>query len=267
MDHHSYLFEADIHSLLSYSSPSSLCLFCFPYAGGGASVYRQWVVDVPSEIHVVPIQLPGRENRLREDPYHQLQPLIQDLAWNLNPFLDRPFAFFGHSMGALLCFELARELRRKGMRLPLALFVSGRRAPHLRSTKPLLHPLPNREFVHEVQRFQGTPEEIWENEELVEILLPILRADFSLCETYLYREEPPFAFPIYALSGRDDPHVNEHEIREWGKQTQGQFHSYYFPGNHFYLHSCRRDILRTIQDELRNPFIDRIPHPMNSGDE
>src|SRR5436305_4022919 len=156
---------------------TTLRLFCFPYAGGGAMIYRNWADYLPASIEVCPIQLPGRGNRLKEPAYTNLRNLVDELANSLAPYLEKPFAFFGHSMGAKIVFELARELKRRHGLEPVHLFASGCRAPHIPYDKPTTFDLPEDKFIEELRSLNGTPKEALENSELMQILTPILRAD------------------------------------------------------------------------------------------
>lgn len=225
-------------------------LFCFPYAGGGASIFNLWSNQLPAEIEVCPVQLPGRENRLGEPLFSRLSPLVQTLAQVLRPYLDRPFALFGHSMGALICFELAHQLRDRYKLNPVHLFVSGRRAPGLPNIEPLLYKLPEVDFVEEIRCLNGTPESVIQNAELMKIVLPILRADFALCETYVYSSKNPLDCPISAFGGLDDGEVNYSDLVAWGKQTNSYFAPKMFEGDHFFLQSKRSLILSAISHEL-----------------
>ena len=161
-------------------------LFCFPYAGGGASIYRQWASKLPVWIEVCAFQLPGREIRMREPGHTDLRSAVEEVADTIHSLLDKPFYLFGHSMGSAISFELARLLRRSGLPQPRHLFVSARRAPQLPQPKEDIHVLPEREFLASIKKLGGTPEEVLKNEELMELFLPTLRADFTLLETYKY---------------------------------------------------------------------------------
>lgn len=227
-----------------------LRMFCFPYAGGGASIYRGWAAPLPPEVEVCPVQIPGRESRLREQPYERLEPMIQALADLLPPYLDLPFVFFGHSMGAMISFELARELRRRGQALPLHLFVSGRQAPHLPLREKPIHALPEAEFLEELRRLNGTPEEVLRHEELMKLLTPILRADFSVNETYAYAAEPPFDLGISAFGGLGDEEVSREGVEAWKEHTRGRFRVRMLPGDHFFITSARDLILESIVRDL-----------------
>lgn len=226
-----------------------LRLFCFPYGGAGASLYRGWSAALPATVAVCPVQLPGRENRLTEPSFRRLQPLIQALADGLTPYLDLPFALFGHSMGALVSFELARELRRRG-RFPACLLVSSFRAPHLPDPDPPIYHLPDAEFIQELADLGGTPPEVLENAELMELVLPRLRADLEVCDTYSYVPEAPLACPITALGGVDDQEVRPEELEGWREHTSGAFRLRLFSGDHFYLHDAGSALQQAVVEEL-----------------
>jgi medium-chain acyl-[acyl-carrier-protein] hydrolase len=230
---------------------AKLRLFCFPYAGGGASLFYTWPRALPPEVEVCAVQLPGREGRLSEKPFSDVRPLVDTLAEALTPWMDRPFAFFGHSNGALMAFELTRRLRRDGRRGPVHLFVSGRPAPQTPLRDPPVHGLPEPEFLQELRRFKGTPEEILQNAEIMEILSPMLRADFAISETYQYYDERPLAVPISAYGGRQDGEVPEPDVEAWREQTSGAFHMRMFPGDHFFLNGDRAMVLEELSRELR----------------
>lgn len=229
---------------------SAFPLFCFPYAGGGGSIFFRWKSDLSASIQICPIQLPGRESRIGEQPFDNVASLIPDLADCLDPYLNQSFAFFGHSMGALIAYELARELRRREKPLPIHLFVSGRRAPQIPSKKTPIHRLPDADFLEELRILEGTPEEVLANAELIQLVLPALRADFALCETYRYQSEEPFDFPITAFAGIQDADTPIDDIDEWRTQTRSSFILHKFPGNHFFLHEQRRQIVSIIHDRL-----------------
>lgn len=227
-----------------------LRLFCFPYAGGGASVYRAWPGALPPEVELWRVQLPGRETRLQERPFTRLEPLLQILAPVLLPHLHLPFAFFGHSMGALIGFELARYLRRLYGISPVHVFVSAHRAPQIPDPDPPASQLPIPAFINKLRRLQGTPEPILGNAELMEMMLPSLRADFELCETYTYVTEAPLACPISTFGGAQDRVVSRDDLAAWRAQTRSAFMQRMFPGNHFFIHSAQELLLQTLSQEL-----------------
>lgn len=237
-----------------------LRLFCFPYAGGGASLFRSWSEQFPREIEVCPVQLPGRETRLSESAYSRLDALLDPLIHVLLPYLDTPYAFFGHSMGALISFELAQALQRNALaRPPLRLIVSGRRAPHLPAIKPPTHHLPEADFVAELRHLQGTPESVLQDPELLHLLLPLLRADFALCETYVYRPGSTLICPISALGGLQDREASREDIAAWSKQTTSvSFKLHFFAGDHFFLHKERAALLRILTQDLLNDLYGHV---------
>jgi medium-chain acyl-[acyl-carrier-protein] hydrolase len=227
-----------------------LRLFCFPYAGGGASAFLPWAANLPPAVGVYPVQLPGRENRLREPPFVQLSSLIQMLAHALLPYLDIPCAFFGHSMGALISFELARHLRKQYDLDPAHLFVSGHPAPHMARPASHIHQLPEAAFIEELRKLQGAPESILGNSELMRLFLPTLRADFAVCETYTYTSDDPLASPISAFGGRQDAKVSHDALAGWRDQACSTFTLRMLPGNHFFLYSARALLLQAISQDL-----------------
>jgi medium-chain acyl-[acyl-carrier-protein] hydrolase len=226
-------------------------LFCFPYAGGGAAVFYPWTQQLAPGIELCQIHLPGREMRLREPLATHLMPLVSSLAAALSGYLDRPFAFFGHSMGALVAFELIRILRQQENRFPMHLFISGFPAPHLPDRHPHLRNLCDEDFVDRVKVYDGTPDAVFQNRELMDIFLPILRADFTIIETYQYVDDHPIDCPITAFGGCDDPRANKAEMESWREQTNNRFSLDFFPGGHFYIKQHQPRILQTISQSLR----------------
>jgi medium-chain acyl-[acyl-carrier-protein] hydrolase len=210
-------------------------LFCFPYAGGSAHLYRHWPDHLPATIEVWPVELPGRGNRLMEVPFTRLTSLVHAAARALLGHLDRPFAFFGHSMGALVAFELARLLRREHGLSPLQLFASAARAPQLCEPGPHISSLPQPEFLEKLRGLGGTPREVLEQPELMELLGVILRADFAVCDTYSYVPDAPLNCPLSVFGGLQDPEVGADQLDAWRAQTIAPFSRHMFPGGHFFL--------------------------------
>jgi medium-chain acyl-[acyl-carrier-protein] hydrolase len=233
--------------------PARARLFCIPYAGSGASCYHAWSRALAGEsIEVRSVQLPGRENRLREAPFFSMSPLIAALADHVEPLLDRPYGFFGHSMGALVAFELARELRRRGHAGPAFLCASGATAPQVPREDEPLHGLPDDELVRQVaERYQGIPQQVLENQELLELVVPALRADLSIIETYEFSDGACLPCGISAFAGQDDRHVTPEKLAPWGELTGGLFTSRQFAGDHFFLHDHRDELIDAILLEFR----------------
>lgn len=232
-------------------SPNArLRLFCLPYAGGGASIYRTWGQSLPPEVDVCPVQLPGREGRLRERPFDRLVPLVSTMADALTPYLDLPFAFYGYSNGALLSFEMARELRRRGARAPEHVFAAACPAPHLPDRDPPIHALPDDQVIEELRRLNGTPDEVLQNRELMMLLIPLLRADAAIHETYVHQEEAPLDVPITAIGGADDPKATREDMEAWRLHTRAAFEVRMIPGDHFFIHSSAPLVLRALAQDL-----------------
>jgi medium-chain acyl-[acyl-carrier-protein] hydrolase len=227
-----------------------LALFCFPYAGGTAANFRPWYDALRGSIQLAGVQLPGRRERLSEPPFRHLPDLIQAVGPALLPFFNTPFAFFGHSMGALIAFELAYWLRRTENPMPIHLFVSGRRAPHLPNSEARIYDLPEPEFIEQLRQLNGTPEEVLNHPELMQLMIPLLRADFSVCETYQYQRDAPLNCPITVFSGLEDPGVPRDRLEAWRVHTTSTFSFHLFPGGHFFIHTAQRDILRLITENL-----------------
>lgn len=231
---------------------AKLRLFCFHHAGGGALSFRPWLNDLPSSVEVCLIELPGRGTRMKEALFTQFEPLIQALEKALLPSLNKPFVFFGHSMGAAVSFELARRLYQNYRLTPLHLYVSGHRAPQIPDPEPPIHNLPEPAFLNELRRYNGTPKEVLDNSELMELLVPILRADFAVLENYLYTPSAPLDCSITAFGGLQDWKVTRENLAAWQQQTNGAFSLQMFPGDHFFVYSSQSLLLQRLCKELHS---------------
>jgi medium-chain acyl-[acyl-carrier-protein] hydrolase len=208
-------------------------LYCFPNAGGGASLYRSWLASAAS-LEICPLVLPGRERRLMEQPHRRLGPLVQTLIEILPQ--DKPFAFFGHSMGAVVGFEVARQLRRQNLQQPTHLFVSAHAPPELlRPRTPPRHLLSDCALTEELRSMKGTDERIFSDVSFMEVILPAVRADFELIETYAYQSEEPLDIPVTAMGGDHDEEVTRDELGAWRAHTRSTFTLRMYSGGHFYL--------------------------------
>jgi len=227
-------------------------LFCLPHAGSGTSAYNLWKRLLPATIEVCPIHIPGRESRLAEPSIIDSPTLISGIAAALADHLDRPYAIFGHSMGSLLALDLAFSLRDSGLPQPSHLFVSGRNATHVPIRQGELHRLPDADLIEALAiRYGGLPQEILETPELLELYLPILRADLTLLETHRYAPQPPLDCPIAAFAGADDRNVTPEGLAAWGDHTTAAFETRLFDGGHFYLTGpSRQALLQLIADRL-----------------
>jgi medium-chain acyl-[acyl-carrier-protein] hydrolase len=215
-------------------------LFCFPHAGGGALLFRQWLTLVPPGLAVLPVQLPGREERYREPALTDFDALLDAAQAALDGHAQRPFGLFGHSMGAIIAFELARRMA------PDHLFVSACRAPHLHDSWPARSTLPTEDLARELTRLGGTPLAVSADDRLLRLLEPTLRADFMMCERYQPAPGRPLQCPIGAFGGADDAETPEESLRAWRVHTGGPFTLRTFPGGHFYLRDHAAELLAMI---------------------
>jgi medium-chain acyl-[acyl-carrier-protein] hydrolase len=205
---------------------------------------------LPPDVEVLPVELPGRASRFREPPFRRLDELVEKVAEVLSSELDRPYAFFGHSMGGLISFELARRLRELGAEGPLWVFVSARRAPQFPSDDDPVHALPEPEFIAKLRELNGTPEEVLQHPELMQMMIPLLRADFEVNETYEFEPGEPLACSISALGGLGDEEVTREHLEGWRRHTRGGFSLRMFPGDHFYLEAHRQPLLQAVAQDL-----------------
>lgn len=232
-----------------------LRLFCFPSAGGAGSVYTSWSDKLPADVlretELWSVRLPGREPSRTKPLYTELPSLLAALSPAITSRLTPSYAFFGHSMGALVCFELARALRSQGAIGPAHMIVSGHRAPGLPDRHRPVHKLPDIAIVAKLRRLGGTPDGVLENPELMEMYLPLLRADFAVCETYVYEHREPLECSVTALGGTDDPQVSREDLAAWRAHTRGSFSFHMFPGSHFYLQDAQSLVLPVLAQDLR----------------
>lgn len=238
-------------SLLRGTVPPTQRLYCFPYAGAGHTVYQHWRAHLPAEIELALIKLPGRGERFGEPQATSLDALVGTLAQAIAHAEQGPehFAFFGHSMGALLAFETARALQKRGLS-PNTLLVSARTAPSVHGWRERLSDLPDAAFLEHIRSMNGLPQELCDNPEWLALFLPIIRADFALCENYSYRPDQPLTCPISVLAGRDDANVPLALLDAWALETQAGCQTQLFAGGHFYLFERQAELLSLIQHQL-----------------
>ncbi|MBP2473455.1 surfactin synthase thioesterase subunit [Crossiella equi] len=226
-----------------------LRLFCFPHAGGTASAYRLWPPLLPAGVEMLAVQYPGREERFSETLLTNMDDLVEELVAGIRAELDRPFVFFGHSMGAAVAYETALALHRLGLPAPQRLVVSGKEAPehvefgevHLRTDDGL---------VEQLVGLGGTGTAVLEHPELRELLLPIVRADYQLIETYRPSPGPVLSCPVTAFVGDEDPELTVDQARDWNKVTTGEFDLQVFSGDHFYLMDGRAQVVAALNRRL-----------------
>ncbi|HLO86793.1 MAG TPA: thioesterase domain-containing protein [Nostocaceae cyanobacterium] len=227
---------------------AELRLFCLPYAGGSAMIYRTWGNYLPSTIEVCPVELPGRGKQIKSSPYDKLEPLVEVLAENIQQYLDKPFAIFGHSLGGLISFEFCRFLRSEFNLRPVHLFVSACKSPQIIRTEKPVWELSYAELVDKMRRLNGTPEEILQNQELLQLFIPIWRADFAILDNYIYTHQPVFNFPISVFGGLKDD-ITVDNLQAWQEHTTS-FYLRMFEGNHFYINSVTEVFFNTINHKL-----------------
>ena len=223
-----------------------LRLICFAYAGGNARMYTQWQKKLGPQIEVCAVQLPGRGARRGEPPFTSLADLIAALT-QVMPTTDAvPFAFFGHSLGALIAFELARHFARHQLRMPARLIVSAANAPSRRNAPRGLHRMGDDELIEELKRFNGTPPAVMKYRELLMMALPMIRADFMMSETYRYQGAPLLTVPITVMAAIDDPLTSGEQIAAWAEHTSASCEVHWFNGGHFFISEQADAVLEVI---------------------
>ncbi len=223
-----------------------LRVFCFPFAGGGASVYNGWGAALPSGVELVAIQFPGRERRIMEPPFRQIPPLLDALEPALAPLLDKPFVLFGYSMGTRIALALAQRWQARGAPLPLGMVMAAGGAPHL--DRRSRNELDDAAFIELLRKYEGTPAEVFAHKELMEMVLPVVRADFSIADAVL--PALPVRCPISAFGALEDPHVSLKDLDHWRELTTGEFRYRHFPGKHFFMRTSREPLLAALREEL-----------------
>jgi surfactin synthase thioesterase subunit len=223
----------------------------------GAVVFRNWANDLPAGVEVCAVQLPGRTLRLAEPALTSIPELAEAIADAVAQLPERPFAFFGHSMGAVLASEVARSLAARSLSLPSHLIVSGRRPPQIPDPRAPIGGLPDDAFVTQInRRYGGIPSEIIANPDVLALLLPGLRADMIALETFQPGPRPPIPIPIFAFGGDSDPMTPVSHLEEWKSETRSAFALRVFPGGHFYLDAQRKavagEVVRLIGPILSN---------------
>jgi medium-chain acyl-[acyl-carrier-protein] hydrolase len=231
-----------------------LRLFCFPYAGGSATTYLPWAALLNPDVELIAIQPPGRSNRMNETAYCDMHPMVDSLIESIVPLLDTPFIFFGHSLGSRVAYELATRLKARNLPMPMHFFASGSGAPHIAWKEEQVYDLSDDEFINELQRLDGTPEEILQNREMMQLFLPVLRADFQIADTYV-SEKIILNCPITILAGTEDVSIELNHLNSWKELTPYSGEVQYISGDHFFIEKNKQlvfDILcQSIEQGLR----------------
>jgi len=230
---------------------AKLRLFCFAYAGGSATVFRTWANYLPPTMELCPIEIPGRGRKIKSLAYTEIQPLVRAIAINIIPYLDKPFAFFGYSMGSLISFELTKLLRSEYNFHPLHLFVAARQAPQFPAENPPISQLPDTDFLTAISQFNGISDAVLKSAELMQIFLPIIRADFKVLESYWYTPQAPLDCPITAFGGLQDPTVSYTALSGWKEQTLTSFCLHQIDGDHFFINTNKSNLLNNVIQSLQ----------------
>lgn len=233
-------------------------LICFPYAGGGPCIFQKWSAWLAAHVGLYSVNLPGRGTRLQEAPVSRLQPIVNALLNDLHRLRDMPFVFFGHSMGALLAFETARALRLHGIGGPCLLVASGCRPPRMAEQREKTHHLSDEAFLQKLSELGGTPNEVLQSSELMALLMPALRADFSVIDSYQYEPSFPLDYPITVVSGAQDDLAHGSMMADWRTQTSSVLSLHELQGGHFFIHTAEAELQRIITrdiDRWANPSI------------
>jgi surfactin synthase thioesterase subunit len=220
-------------------------LLCLPYSGGSAMFYARWRRLLPSWTDVRPVEWPGRGARMDEPLATDPRALASQLAIELRSQLDVPYALFGHSLGALIAFELAHSLLDRGAPAPAILFASGAEAPAVRDGSKWRLPLSDEELLKELRNLRGTPDEALSNAELMRSALPVLRADFLMCGAYVYRPRHPLPCPMHVFGGVDDD-TSHKSLQAWRQETSAEFTLHMLPGHHFFIHTQQAELIDLI---------------------
>lgn len=230
-------------------------LFCFPYAGGSSNIYFKWNQYLLHSIELIPIELAGRGKRIHEKPYDSIDEMINDVfsiiqTYNLS---ESSYSFFGHSMGAIIAYEVAHYLIKKNIVLgPTHIFLSGRQPPHIITDRDITHNLPDELFKEKLFALGGTPKEFFDHPELLSFFLPLIRNDFKIVETYTYSERKPLSSPITVFLGTEEKDIDEKDISEWSLHSSSSCKIYMFPGDHFFINKFYPKIINIINQSLIN---------------
>jgi medium-chain acyl-[acyl-carrier-protein] hydrolase len=224
-------------------------LFCFSYAGGGSSIFYKWPESM-GDIEVVSVRLPGRERRIREKPYTAMDELVFDFLPILETFYDKPFAFYGHSLGGLITFELSRQLQKSERPMPAHLFVASTYAPHVAHSRQSFHYDPDDQFLRKVMEYGGLSQQLLNDKSLVRLMLPILRADFQIIANYVCKANDKLNIPITVLGGLEDRIITRHELGKWREYTTFNLEMKLFAGGHFFLETSSEKLLKFIHHRL-----------------
>jgi len=235
-----------------YSRSPDIRVFCFPYAGGSAALFDGWEAHFPEQVDLFALQAPGRGDRFSEPPIPSLNRKVDEIRREIVPYLNVPHIFVGHSNGALTAFELAKDLQKRGNRYLEHLVISAKRAPHLPTEKKAIHTLPDDEFIEELKTFSAIPDELTENREIMMLLLPMLRADFSLSEDYTVDPKAKLFVDTTLFWGAKDTDIAQDDMQNWSQYIFGDVNLVTFPGDHFFIHSDQQLFIDALNRLISN---------------
>jgi medium-chain acyl-[acyl-carrier-protein] hydrolase len=227
-------------------------LFCFTYAASSAQIFYRWNDYAPEWVEVSGCELPGHGARLGEKPYDTQDAAALEIANTLEPLLDRPYALFGHCLGAALAYEATRILRERGKAQPVHLFTSGARGPHLGIPIADVESMEDDEFIEHMHKAYSAPIDFLRHPEMRPLFLPMVRADARMTQNYRYQPGPPVSYPITAVAGQTDPDVQMEHLEGWHRHTDAKVTTRIYPGNHFFFLEAAPGLLADFIDELES---------------
>lgn len=238
---------------------AKLRLICIPYAGGNASMFNSWAKGLPSDIEVISIQLPGRGMRFSTPSYDDMNLLIDGLMKEIPDILNLPYVLFGHSLGSRIGFEIIKRLNAAELKLPLHFIASGSRGPQVEMNEKPIHSLPTEEFLKELKKMNGTSDELLHNSELMNVLMPMLRADFKISETHVSTENTCFNIPLSIFGGADDTKIDLNSLNRWKELFTSLSEITIFPGGHFFIDSHTSQVLLKVKTIISNLQYNKKP--------
>lgn len=232
---------------------NKITLFCFPYAGGSASIYYSWRKYINDCIELVPVELAGKGKRFNEQVYDNIEDVVDDVYGIVKEKINGPYALLGHSMGSVVAYELAHRIKNSRLTNPNYLFVSGRKPPHIKDEEKIRHLLPDDEFKKEIIDMGGTPKDVFENKELEDLFLPIIRNDFKLVENYKYIKKPPLDIETIVFYG-DEEEIDDDEAKQWNIHTNKECSVFKMKGDHFFINDSAKEVVSIINNIINNNY-------------
>lgn len=233
---------------------SQIRVIALPFAGGGPSAFHSWHPIFSDNIELIVINYPGRETRFTEKPVNDPEEMVSEIVNSLSDYSDKPFVLFGHSMGAMLAYFVTCELQRKQLMMPEILFVSGMRAPHIASRSEPVKQMNDEDLVNSLNKYGGMPAELFKNKELLQIFLPIIRADLEMLGRVPVEKSDNVNVPIFAYGGELDQTFTKDDLQQWDQYSDVEFKLHLMPGGHFYINQHRNELLRAIEDDISRIF-------------